>query len=113
MTSWQGYEGRLWSRPGASQKLRHRLQVVLVEGYHALGMRILEDEPKAKRGGSDLRDTLSRVSKDIGKHERLLYRAVQFARKCPDLLPAWAPARLFQILTILSRELTTLGGAYY
>ena len=58
---------------------------VLVEGYHTLGLRILEDEPKIKRGGSDLRDTLTRVSKDIGTHERQLYRAVQFARKCPDL----------------------------
>lgn len=58
---------------------------MLVEGYHALGARILEDEPKMVIGGSDLRQTLSRVSKDMGKGERTLYRAVQFVRKCPDL----------------------------
>jgi hypothetical protein len=58
---------------------------VLIEGYHALGKRILEDEPRMVRGGSDLRDTLSRVTKYLDKNERTLYRAIQFARKYPDL----------------------------
>ena len=58
---------------------------VIVEGYHSLGMRILQDEPKMVQGGSTLRETLSRVTKLLNTSERTLYRAVQFAKKYPDL----------------------------
>ena len=57
----------------------------LIEGYHKLGKRILEDEPKIKQGGSTLRETLTLVSKHLGKSERTFYRAVEFAKKYPDL----------------------------
>ena len=58
---------------------------VIVEGYHSLGMRILQDEPKMVQGGSTLRETLSHVTKLLNTSERTLYRAVQFAKKYPDL----------------------------
>ena len=58
---------------------------VLVEGYHSLGLRILQDEPKMVQGGSTLRETLSRVTKLLNTGERTLYRSVQFAKKFPDL----------------------------
>ena len=58
---------------------------VIVEGYHSLGMRILQDEPKMVQGGSTLRETLTRVTKLLNTSERTLYRAVQFAKKYPDL----------------------------
>ena len=57
----------------------------LVEGYHLLGLRMLQDEPKMVQGGSTLRETLSRVTKLLNTSERTLYRSVQFAKKYPDL----------------------------
>jgi len=57
----------------------------LIETYHNLGKRILEDEPKMKQGGSDLRKTLTQVSNSLGKSERTIYRAVEFAQKYPDI----------------------------
>ena len=58
---------------------------VIVEGYHSLGMRILQDEPRMVQGGSTLRETLSHVTKLLNTKERTLYRAVQFAKKFPVL----------------------------
>ena len=61
----------------------------LIEGYHSLGLRILQDEPKIVQGGSTLRETLQHVAKLINRKERTLYNAVKFAKKYPelDLLP--------------------------
>ena len=61
----------------------------LVVGYHSLGLRILQDEPKIVQGGSTLRETLQHVAKLINRKERTLYNAVKFAKKYPelDLLP--------------------------
>jgi len=58
---------------------------ILIEGYHTLGARILEDKHRIVQGGSSLRKTLSRVTKFISISERTLYRAVQFAQQFPDL----------------------------
>ena len=58
---------------------------VLVEGYHSIGLRILQDEPKMIQGGSTLRGTLQHVANFLNKKERTLYYAVQFAREYPDL----------------------------
>ena len=57
----------------------------LVEGYHLLGLRILQDEPKIVQGGSTLRKTLQHVANLINRKERTLYNAVKFAKKYPDL----------------------------
>jgi len=57
----------------------------LVEGYHLLGSRILQDEVKIVQGGSSLAGTLHDLAKYIGKRERSLYYAVEFVRKFPDL----------------------------
>ena len=57
----------------------------LVEGYHLLGSRILQDEVKLTQGGTTLRATLQGLAKYISKRERSLYYAVEFARKFPDL----------------------------
>ena len=58
---------------------------VLVEGYHSLGLRILQDEHKLVSGGSTLREALKRVSNLLNKGERTLYKVVQFAQQYPDL----------------------------
>lgn len=57
----------------------------LVEGYHQLGERILEDELKIKKGGSSLRDTLQGLAKLLNTSERTLYYSVEFVRKYPKL----------------------------
>ena len=57
----------------------------LVEGYHLLGKRILEDEPKIKQGGSTLRQTLQGLANLLNTSERTLYYSVEFAKKYPDL----------------------------
>ena len=57
----------------------------LVEGYHLLGSRILQDEVKLTQGGTELRKRLQDLAKFIGKRERSLYYAVEFVRKFPDI----------------------------
>lgn len=51
----------------------------LVEGYHALGKRILEEKNKFTKEGIDDNEIVSRVSQSLGKSTRTIYRAVQFA----------------------------------
>lgn len=58
---------------------------VLVEGYHALGMRILEEYDNFERREIYGQKIAQRVAGSLGKSERTLDYAVQFARKCPDL----------------------------
>jgi len=57
----------------------------LVEGYHLLGSRILQDEVKIVQGGSSLSGTLHDLAKYVGKRERSLYYAIEFVRKFPNL----------------------------
>ena len=53
----------------------------LVEGYHHIGKRILEDVDKFK----DDKEAVKRVATALQKSTRTIYQAVQFARKYPDL----------------------------
>jgi len=59
----------------------------LVEGYHQLGSRILQDEDKlvSVSGGTSLRSALHDIAKLVGKRERSLYYAVEFVRMFPDI----------------------------
>lgn len=57
----------------------------LVEGYHAVGKRILQDESNFTKGGYTIDGMLSQVSTSLDKSERTIRRAIQFARKFPDL----------------------------
>jgi N6-adenosine-specific RNA methylase IME4 len=57
----------------------------LIEGWHAVGSRIANEPHLKKQGGSNLLQTLKRVSKFLNTGERTLYKAVQFARQYPDL----------------------------
>ena len=72
----------------------------LVEGYHLLGSRILQDEVKLTQGGTNLRNTLQGIAKLVGKRERSLYYAVEFVRKFPDLntLPEGKDTNWFRIV---------------
>lgn len=56
----------------------------LVVGYHQLGMRIATDEgyKKAAKGN---RDVCKGIANNLGKSERLIYLAIQFYTKYPDL----------------------------
>lgn len=57
----------------------------LVEGYHLLGKRILQDEPRITQGGSTLRRTLQDLANLLNTSERTLYYSVEFTKKYPDL----------------------------
>ena len=72
----------------------------LVEGYHLLGSRILQDEVKLTQGGTELRKRLQYLAKYISKRERSLYYAVEFVRKFPDLnaLPEGKDTNWFRIV---------------
>ena len=78
----------------------------LVEGYHLLGSRILQDEVKLTQGGTNLRNTLQGIAKLVGKKERSLYYAVEFVRKFPDLnaLPEGKDCNWYRIV---NKYLTT------
>lgn len=57
----------------------------LVEGYHALGARVLEEHDNFERSKIYGADILQRVAKSLGKSHRTIDYAVQFARQFPDL----------------------------
>lgn len=57
----------------------------LIEGYHLLGVRLLEAHDNFERAGIYGREIASRVSQSLGKSRRTVERAVQFARQYPDL----------------------------
>ena len=58
---------------------------VLVEGYHALGTRILEEYHNFERAEIYGKEITSRVSLSIGKSVRTIERAIKFAKNYPDL----------------------------
>jgi len=58
---------------------------VLVEGYHLLGTRILEEYDNFEREKIYGKEIVTRVSESLDKHERTIYRAIKFAKKYPDL----------------------------
>lgn len=55
-------------------------QWILIEGYKSLGDRILEDADK-----EPITKLVKRVSVDLSKSERIIWKSVQFAKKYPDL----------------------------
>ena len=55
----------------------------LIETYHQLGMRILEDASFQKHAKGNESSFLPHVAGIIGISERTLYRAIQFAEKYP------------------------------
>jgi hypothetical protein len=57
----------------------------LVEGYHELGKRILEDVAKFEQGGVYGKQVVKMISKAIQKSERTIYYAIQFVETYPDI----------------------------
>ena len=57
----------------------------LIEGYHTLGQRLLDEFDNFKRHKIYGRQITTLVSESLGKSERTIERAVRFAKKYPDL----------------------------
>ena len=57
----------------------------LVEGYHQVGIRILQENDNFERAKIYNEKILQRIAESLGKSERTLYYAVQFAKMYPDL----------------------------
>lgn len=58
----------------------------LIEGYHKLGKRILEDYKEFKKIGiTKEKEIRSHVTKDLKQSDRTIRRAIQFVRKYPNL----------------------------
>tara|TARA_Y100000310_G_C20579340_1_gene762157 strand:+ start:114 stop:872 length:759 start_codon:yes stop_codon:yes gene_type:complete len=58
---------------------------VLVEGYHSLGLRILQENNNFEREKIYGQEIVKRVSISLGKGTRTIRKAVQLAREYPDL----------------------------
>ena len=57
----------------------------LVEGWHSVGMRILEDEANFTKGGYTLDGVVATVATSLGRKQRSIEYAIKFARTYPDL----------------------------
>ena len=57
----------------------------LVEGYHQLGERILQEHDNFNGAKIYGQEIVQRVANSLGKSARSIYYAVQFARQYPDL----------------------------
>ncbi len=57
----------------------------LVEGYHLLGSRILQEYNNFQRLRMDDSSLIATVATSLNKRPRTIYYAVQFARQYPDL----------------------------
>ena len=57
----------------------------LVQGWHQVGMRILEDEANITKGGYTIDGMSQRVATSLNRSQRTIEQSIQFARKCPDL----------------------------
>jgi hypothetical protein len=57
----------------------------LVEGYHSLGKRIIQETEKLDKMSQSGIDVISQVAADLKRSRRTVYYAIQFARECPDL----------------------------
>lgn len=56
----------------------------LVEGYHELGKRILEDQARFEESGYG-KKIVQCIGESLGKSENTIYYAIQFAKKFPEL----------------------------
>ncbi len=57
----------------------------LVEGYHQVGTRILQENENFERAKIYNQDIVQRVATSLGKKSRTIYYAMQFAKTYPDL----------------------------
>ena len=57
----------------------------IIETYHELGKRILQEYDNFERSKIYGDRIVSQVAESLGKSERTIYRAMQFAREYPDL----------------------------
>lgn len=57
----------------------------LIEGYHLLGKRILEENDNFKRAKIYGQEITSHVSQSLDKSKRTIERAIQFVRQYPDI----------------------------
>ncbi len=57
----------------------------LVEGYHSLGKRILEEYSNFQRVRMADTSLVNAVAESLGKRPRTIYYAIQFAKEYPDL----------------------------
>ena len=57
----------------------------LIEGYHNLGVRILQENDNFDRAKIYGQDIVQRIANSLGKRPRTIYYAMQFAKTYPDL----------------------------
>lgn len=57
----------------------------VLEGYHKLGKRILEEHNNFERNKIYGQEIVQRIAKSLGKNKRTIYYAIQFAQKYADL----------------------------
>ena len=57
----------------------------LVEGYHSLGSRILQENDNFERAKIYGQDIVQRLAESLQKRPRTIYYAIQFAKEYPDL----------------------------
>ena len=58
-------------------------KMVLIQGYHMLGTRLLEEHANFERKEIYGQEITTRVARSLGKSQRTIQRAVQFARQYP------------------------------
>ena len=58
---------------------------VLVQGYHTLGLRILQENDNFEREKIYGKKIVQRVGESLGKSNQTIFCAIKFARKFPDL----------------------------
>ena len=59
--------------------------LMLIETYHAFGVRILEETADLTRKEIYGENFTKKIARDIGRSQRTIQKCVQFARKYPDL----------------------------
>ena len=57
----------------------------LIQGYHTLGSRILQENDNFERAKIYNQDIVQRIAESLGRKPRTIYYAIQFAREYPDL----------------------------
>ena len=58
---------------------------VLVQGYHTLGLRILQENDNFEREKIYGKKIVQRVGESLGKSNQTIFYAIKFAKKFPDL----------------------------
>lgn len=73
----------------------------LVEGYHTLGLRILDENNQFEREKIYGQQIVQRIANSLEKRPRTIYYAIQFAKDYPDLnkLPEGKNTSWFQIIS--------------